>query len=78
MRTMSGARAREAAPLIYFMLMPHFSQGPSTYQGTSIFRYPFPHFSDGESPLHYAARAGRLETARFLVSAGADLNMQDE
>ena len=26
MRAMSGARAREAAPLLYFMLMPHFSQ----------------------------------------------------
>ena len=26
MRAMSGARAREAVPLLYFMLMPHFSQ----------------------------------------------------
>ena len=25
----SGARAHKAAPLIYFMLMPHFSDGAS-------------------------------------------------
>ena len=29
MRAMSGARAREAVPLLYFMLIPHFSQGRS-------------------------------------------------
>ena len=74
MRAMSGARAREAAPLLYFMLMPHFSQGPSN----SGYMHIFPHFSGGGSPLHYAARAGRLETARLLVSAGTDLNIQDE
>jgi hypothetical protein len=73
MRAMSGARACKAAPLIYFMLIPHFSQGPSTVAYNT-----FPHSSGGGSPLHYAARAGRLETARILVSAGADLNMQDE
>ena len=55
---MSGARAREAVPLLYFMLMPHFSQG--------------------RSPLHVAAVSGRLEIARLLVSAGADLNIKEE
>jgi ankyrin repeat protein len=74
MRAMSGARACKSAPLIYFMLMPHFSQGPST----SHYMHTFPHSSGGGSPLHYAATAGRLETARILVSAGADLNIQDE
>ena len=29
MRAMSGARAREAVPLLYFMLMPHFRFGES-------------------------------------------------
>jgi len=58
MRMTSGARACKAAPLIYFMLMPHFS--------------------DGRSPLHYAAEHGHSAIVQFLMSAGADLHMRDE
>ena len=34
-------------------------------------------YSGGLSPLLFAARDGRLETARILVSAGADVNQAD-
>jgi ankyrin repeat protein len=69
MRAMSGARAREAVPLLYFMLIPHFSQGRSPL-----------HLAAGSGRFgccYYAAGSGRLEIVRLLVSAGADLNIRD-
>lgn len=32
---------------------------------------------DGESPLHYAARKGDLETVQALVEAGASIDIED-
>jgi hypothetical protein len=86
MRMMSGACAREAAPLIYFMRMPHCRVSAAGLP--LIHLTPFIH-SFGASPLHlaagsgqfgccyYAAGSGRLEIVRLLVSAGADLNIRD-
>ena len=90
MRMMSGACAREAAPLINFMLMPHCRVSAAGLPWIHL--TPFNHscgFSQGSSPLHlaagsgqfgccyYAAGSGRLEIVRLLVSAGADLNIRD-
>ena len=32
----------------------------------------------GMTPLHYAADAGHLDVARFLIASGADVNAHDE
>ena len=37
---------------------------------------PFP-YRDGYTPLHEAAKYGRLDIVRFLVSAGAEVNKED-
>jgi len=63
MRMMNGARAREAAPLINFMLMPHCRVAAAGLP--LIHLIPFIHSYSG-SPLHLAAGSGRLKRARFL------------
>ena len=76
---MSGACAREAAPLLYFMLMPHCRVSAAGLPWIHL--TPFNHscgFSQRSSPLHLAAGSGRLEIVRLLVSAGADLNIRDK
>ncbi len=74
MRVMSGARAREAAPLIYFMLIPHCRVSAAGLPWIHL--TPFIH-SFGASPLHLAAERGHSAIVRLLVSAGADLNIRD-
>ena len=32
----------------------------------------------GETPLHYTAKNGKLETLKYLVERGADINMADK
>ena len=35
------------------------------------------HANEGDTPLHYAAKHGRIETSRLLLTEGADANARN-
>lgn len=34
--------------------------------------------SNGQTPLYYAVRGGKIETVRFLIDCGIDINHEDK
>jgi ankyrin len=57
--------------------VPGFSNGVGIYRGGPPERGIRPPIPGGLSPLLYAARDGRVDAARLLLDAGADVNLAD-
>ena len=70
-------RASLPPPWILPNSVPGFSNGVGIYRGGPPDRGVRPPIPGAMTPLLYAARDGRVEAARLLLDAGADINLTD-